>query len=76
MSKATHMRAQLVGDARGEAVRTRGGNVTGVVFHSDRGTQYNSEDFVELCHRDGVSQSVGRTGVWRDNAQSNCSWPP
>ncbi len=35
--------------------------------------QYTSEEFAELCHRDGVSQSVGRTGVWRDNARSNCS---
>ena len=36
---ANHMRAQLVGDALGEAVGTRGGNVTGVVLHSDRSIQ-------------------------------------
>ncbi len=39
MSMATHMRAKLGGDALSEAVGTRGGDVAGVVFHSDRGTQ-------------------------------------
>jgi len=68
MSMASHMRAGLVCDALSEAVGTRGGKVTGVVFHSDRGTQYNSEEFAELCHRHGVFQSVGRTGVCWDNA--------
>ena len=68
MSMATHMRAGLVGDALSEAVGTRGGNVTGVVFHSDRGTQYTSAQFAELCHRHGILQSVGRTGVCWDNA--------
>ncbi len=68
MSMASHMRAGLVGDALSEAVGTRGGNVSGVVFHSDRGTQYTSTQFAELCNRHGVSQSVGRTGVCWDNA--------
>jgi len=68
MSMASHMRATLVGDALSEAVGTRGGDVTGVVFHSDRGTQYTSDQFAELCDRHGVSQSVGRTGVCWDNA--------
>ena len=68
ISMATHMRAELVGDALSEAVGTRGGDVSGVVFHSDRGTQYTSEEFAEQCHRHGVSQSVGRTGVCWDNA--------
>jgi transposase InsO family protein len=68
LSMATHMRAQLVGDALSEAIGTRGGDVTGVVFHSDRGTQYTSEEYAELCASQGVSQSVGRTGVCWDNA--------
>ena len=68
MSMASHMRTSLVGDALSEAVGTRGGNVSGVVFHSDRGTQYTSTQFAELCNRHGVSQSVGRTGVCWDNA--------
>ncbi len=68
LSMASHMRATLVGDALSEAAGTRGGNVAGVVFHSDRGTQYTSGEFAELCASHGVSQSVGRTGVCWDNA--------
>ena len=68
LSMASHMRAELVGDALTEAIGTRGGNVAGVVFHSDRGTQYTSIQFAELCGRYRVVQSVGRTGVCWDNA--------
>jgi transposase InsO family protein len=68
VSMASHMRTELVGDALTEAVGVRGGDVAGVVFHSDRGTQYTSAEFAELCDRHGVVQSVGRTGVCWDNA--------
>ncbi len=68
LSMATHLRAELVGDALDAAVWVRGGDVTGVVFHSDRGTQYTSSEFADLCDQHGVLQSVGRTGVCWDNA--------
>jgi transposase InsO family protein len=68
MSMASHMRTELVADALREAVGTRGGDVAGVVFHSDRGTQYTSNEYAELCERHGILQSVGRTGVCWDNA--------
>jgi transposase InsO family protein len=68
LSMAAHMRAELVADALEAAVGTRGGDVTGVVFHSDRGTQYTSSRFAERCDQHGVLQSVGRTGVCWDNA--------
>ena len=68
MSMASHMRTELVADALEEAVGTRGGKVTGVVMHSDRGTQYTSGEYAELCARYGIRQSVGRTGVCWDNA--------
>ncbi|MGY3676932.1 transposase InsO family protein [Streptomyces sp. TE33382] len=35
-SMASHMRAELVVDAMKTAVTTRGGNVSGVIFHADR----------------------------------------
>ncbi|BAH55643.1 putative transposase orfB for insertion sequence element (plasmid) [Rhodococcus opacus B4] len=38
-SIADHMRTDLVTDAIEMAVRTRGGDVGGVIFHSDRGSQ-------------------------------------
>jgi transposase InsO family protein len=68
LSMANHMRAELVCDTLTDAIGTRGGKVTGVVFHSDRGTQYTSGDFADLCEEHGVLQSVGRTGVCWDNA--------
>ena len=38
-SVASHMRTELVADALKMATATRGGDVAGVIFHSDRGSQ-------------------------------------
>jgi transposase InsO family protein len=67
-SLANHMRASLVCDALKMAVATRGGTVEGVIFHSDRGSQYTSAEFRALCETHGVKQSMGKTGVCWDNA--------
>ena len=67
-SVAEHMRTELVADALNMAVATRGGAVDGVVFHSDRGSQYTSAEFGDLCQQLGVTQSMGATGVCWDNA--------
>jgi transposase InsO family protein len=67
-SLADHMRASLVCDALKTAVATRGGNVDGVIFHSDRGSQYSSAEFRALCDVHGVKPSMGKTGVCWDNA--------
>ena len=40
----------------------------GVLFHSDRGTQYTSQAFQSACARLGVAQSMSRTGSCLDNA--------
>jgi putative transposase len=40
----------------------------GTIHHNDRGSQYTSEDFVELLERRGVSASVGEAGSSYDNA--------
>jgi transposase InsO family protein len=68
LSMASHMRTELVSDALREAVGNRGGDVDGVVFHSDRGSQYTSGDYGILCASLGITQSVGRTGQCWDNA--------
>jgi len=68
LSMASHMRTELVSDALCEAVGTRGGDVDGVIFHSDRGSQYTSGDYGILCESFGITQSVGRTGQCWDNA--------
>jgi putative transposase len=61
--------AGLVVDALRMAVTTRGG-VDGVIFHSDRGAEYTSEQFGLACTRMSVVQSMGRVGSALDNAVS------
>jgi putative transposase len=65
---ADHLRTPLVSSALEMAVATRGGTVEGVRFHSDRGCQYTSAEYRQLCERLGVTQSMGATGICFDNA--------
>lgn len=66
---ADHMRAELVVDALLAAIGRRGGLVpVGLIFHSDRGSQYTSHEFERVCHQYGIRQSMGRRGVCFDNA--------
>ena len=67
-----HLRAELVCDALTDAV-TRRRPPPGVIFHSDRGCQYTSNQFRELAADLGVTLSLGRTGQCWDNALSE-SW--
>jgi transposase InsO family protein len=62
------MRAELVCDALAAAVAARGGNVDGVIFHTDRGSQYTSFLVAEYCGDHGIRRSMGRRGVCWDNA--------
>ena len=48
----------------------RGGDVTGVIFHTDRGSEYTAGDFAKVCERFGITQSMGRVGSALDNAAS------
>ncbi|GII04212.1 IS3 family transposase [Planobispora takensis] len=50
------------------AVATRGGSVDGVIFHSDRGSEYSAAAYQSACRRSGVVQSMGRVGCVLDNA--------
>jgi transposase InsO family protein len=65
---ADHMRAELVTDALIAAVRTRGGQADGVIFHSDHGAQYGSKAFADTCHRAGILRSMGAVGTSADDA--------
>lgn len=67
-SIAEHMRTDLVTDALKAAAATRGGNLTGAIFHSDNGAQYVSTQFAELCDSLGVTRSRGAAGTSADNA--------
>jgi putative transposase len=42
----------------------------GAVFHSDRGSNYTSAEFAKVLKENGITQSVGRTGICYDNALS------
>ena len=52
------------------AAAVRGGDVAGVIFHSDRGSEYSADLFETACARLGVRQSMGRVGSCFDNAAS------
>ncbi|MFF7191082.1 IS3 family transposase [Streptomyces sp. NPDC008222] len=62
--------AELVVASLHMAAGTRGGDVRGVIFHSDRGSEYQSRRFRQACRRLGVTQSMGRVGSCFDNAVS------
>ncbi|MGW1554805.1 IS3 family transposase [Streptomyces sp. NPDC002346] len=64
----SHHDAALVGASLQMAAAVRGGDVDGVIFHSDRGSEYTSEAYNNLCDRLGVVQSMGRVGSALDNA--------
>ena len=60
--------AELAAAAINMAAATRGGHVAGVIFHTDKGSQYTSDTFAAACRRLGVTQSMGRVGCALDNA--------
>ncbi len=63
-----HHNAELAKAALCMAIAVRGGQVAGVVFHSDQGGEYTGAVFAQACARAGVVQSMGRTGSALDNA--------
>lgn len=73
-STATHMRAELVIDALEMAVASRGGNVDRVIFHADRGAEYTSDAFAQVCDSSGIRRSMGRVGSSYDNALAESFW--
>ena len=60
--------AQLAYGALAIAIAVRGGQVPGVVFHTDQGSEYTAKAFRQACQRLGVTQSMGRPGSALDNA--------
>ena len=69
---AEHMRAELVCEALGMAVADRRPG-PGLIFHSDRGTQYTAKDFTDLLTAKEIRQSFSRPGQCWDNAVAE-SW--
>jgi len=55
---AEHCKASLVCDALRMAIATRGGQIAGVIMHTDPGSQYTAASFVEMCRKHGIVQSM------------------
>jgi transposase InsO family protein len=68
------MPTALVSSALTMVIGARGGDVHGMIFHGDRGTQYSSREYRELCERHGIVRSVGRTGSCHENAFAESFW--
>jgi len=64
---ADHMRAELVCDALRMAIAQRR-PAPGLIFHSDRGTQYTSSEFTGLLTEHEMIQSLSRPRQCWDNA--------
>jgi putative transposase len=63
-----HHDAQLAYGALAMAVTVRGGQVPGVILHTDQGSEYTARTFRQACERLSVRQSMGRPGSALDNA--------
>lgn len=65
------MRRELVIDALQMAwFRRCPGKQTGLIFHSDRGSQYASHEFSAVLREHGITASMSRKGSCWDNAPS------
>lgn len=65
-----HMQRGLVIDALEMAFQQRRPAKGTLLFHSDRGSQYASEDFTRLLEEHGITASMSRKGNCWDNACS------
>jgi putative transposase len=63
-----HHDAQLAYGALTMAVAVRGGQVPGVILHTDQGSEYTAGTIRAACGRLGIRQSMGRPGSALDNA--------
>ena len=63
-----HHDADLAYGALVMAVAVRGGQVPGVIMHTDQGSEYTADLFRAACERLGISQSMGLPGSALDNA--------
>lgn len=68
-SMAEHMRTKLVNDALLMAIWKRK-PAKGLLWHTDRGSQYASESHRDLLNQYGIRQSMSRKGNCWDNAVS------
>lgn len=58
---------ELVKHALGNAIRGRD-NLSGLIFHSDRGCQYSSQGYRQMLEENGIVSSMSRPGCPYDNS--------
>ena len=65
-----HHDTELACTALAMAVAVRGGReaISGVIMHTDQGSEYCARSFRAACERMGITQSMGRAGSALDNA--------
>ncbi len=73
-SLSTSMETEIVLAALKAAIAARKGQVEGVIFHVDRGSQFGDYRVSELCSRFGISRSMGATGSCYDHASIESFW--
>ena len=69
-SMANHLKTELVVDALEMALWRRRPPPSGVIHHSDRGSQYTAVSFGERLEEAGIFPSMGRVGSALDNAMA------
>jgi len=72
-SCAASLHASLVMAALHDAI-TRRQPSRGLLHHSDRGSQYGEEGYLQLLERHGIERSMSRTGRCYDNATMESFW--
>lgn len=61
-ARADHMRTELVLGALQAALGHREPSPEGMLFHSDRGSQYAADDYREALRQSGITCSMSRKG--------------
>ena len=71
---STRLKKEFVAATIEKAIKQRNPEL-GLIFHSDRGSQYASAEVTNLLNKEGISQSMSSTGNSYDNATAESFFP-